>query len=95
MSLCRNSVVFSTTSDGASRARTGDLLDAIRAKGGLPAEPRLARAVLACVCSPQFSQVGRPVSRWKSGVLSSGVDIGELFGLMESRELVFEETVVV
>jgi hypothetical protein len=31
---------------------------------------------------------------WKTGVLSSGVDTGELFGLMELRERVFYETVV-
>jgi hypothetical protein len=34
------------------------------------------------------------MSRWKRGVLSSGVDTGELFGLMQSRERVFDETFV-
>jgi hypothetical protein len=42
---------------------------------------------------PAQTRLAQAVS-WKTGVLSSGVDTGELFGLMESRERVFYETVV-
>ena len=54
---------------GASRTRTGDLLGAIRASGGLPVQTGLAQAVLGYVRSARFSQFGRPVSR---SVRSSG-----------------------
>ncbi|MDP9223966.1 MAG: hypothetical protein M3P18_08935 [Actinomycetota bacterium] len=42
---------------------------------------------------PAQTRLAQAVS-WKTGVLSSGVDTGGLFGLMESRERVFYETVV-